>query len=176
MALQNDEAIAWAKQRAGPKGKQSKENCIKEVLPNLWLGNVDGAHNKDLLLRHRIGAIINVGAGVCPFQDTFKYLKIQVQDNDQGDLSPFFQLCCEFTQQHLRRQDEGWHGANGGGGVLIHCRGGISRSPAVMAAVLIRLSNLTLAQALEVIALARPAVRPRGVFLEQLAAFEAVPE
>ena len=56
----------------------------------------------------------------------------------------------------------------GGGQVLIHCKGGRSRSPTVLAAYLMAEHRLSLAQALQLIQQARPCAQPNPGFMSQL--------
>mmetsp|Transcript_126151 Transcript_126151/g.403749 ORF Transcript_126151/g.403749 Transcript_126151/m.403749 type:complete len:89 (-) Transcript_126151:252-518(-) len=69
----------------------------------------------------------------------------------------------EFFPKHL----------SSGVGVLVHCQGGVSRSPAVVLAYLLRHGGLSLAQSLEVLSLAHPGAKPRGIFLDDLVKLEA---
>ncbi|KAK7948585.1 protein-tyrosine phosphatase-like protein [Apiospora aurea] len=55
-----------------------------------------------------------------------------------------------------------------GAKVLVHCMGGISRSPAVVAYYLMREEGMSLHDALGAIMKARPAMRPNDGFLRQL--------
>jgi len=56
-------------------------------------------------------------------------------------------------------------------GVLIHCKAGISRSPALCAAYLARHEAIPVVEALEVVCLARPIARPHPAFLPVIERF-----
>jgi dual specificity phosphatase 12 len=58
------------------------------------------------------------------------------------------------------------------GRTLIHCAAGISRSPTILAAYLMRKDKVTHRQALRRIAKKRPCISPNPGFIEQLKQFE----
>jgi atypical dual specificity phosphatase len=61
---------------------------------------------------------------------------------------------------------------NGNGKILVHCSAGISRSPMVVAAYLMKRKGMTLKAALGQIIRVRPQVSPNAGFLQQLKEME----
>jgi atypical dual specificity phosphatase len=59
-------------------------------------------------------------------------------------------------------------GGNGNGKILVHCSAGISRSPMVVAAYLMKRKGMALKAALAQIIRVRPQVSPNAGFLQQL--------
>eukprot|EP00746_Dinoflagellata_sp_MGD_P005688 gnl/MRDRNA2_/MRDRNA2_111019_c0_seq1.p1 gnl/MRDRNA2_/MRDRNA2_111019_c0~~gnl/MRDRNA2_/MRDRNA2_111019_c0_seq1.p1 ORF type:complete len:606 (-),score=118.99 gnl/MRDRNA2_/MRDRNA2_111019_c0_seq1:150-1967(-) len=156
--LEGQQLQDWARQRgANPSVGRGR---LAEVAPGLFLGNKDAASDFELLKRVGIKAVVNVGAGPNAFEDTLKYHKIHVQDKAGASLHPHFGAACDFIQSAL-----------GQGAVLVHCQGGISRSPTVIAAFLVAHRRLTIPQALDVVRKSRKCANPRAEFLLDLQHF-----
>lgn len=83
-------------------------------------------------------------------------------DDGSQSILPHLSAACDFISAQRAR-----------GGVLVHCKGGISRSPSVVVAFLMHGEGLSLVAALEVCSLARPAARPREIFLLDLEHYAA---
>ena len=56
--------------------------------------------------------------------------------------------------------------------VLINCAAGVSRSPTITIAYLVKYSNMTLKQAFQHVSAIRPIIRPNNSFWKQLIRFE----
>jgi protein-tyrosine phosphatase len=96
----------------------------------LFLGDRGDARDRDRLRRNGITHIVNCSKELpCHFEEDFKYLWLQMEDPDPafGEKIPTF---CEFI-------DAG----RGQGKVMVHCTGGVSRSPAVILAYLCHLDG-----------------------------------
>jgi hypothetical protein len=87
----------------------------------------------------------------------------QVQDCPAEDLVIHFPRCFAFIDAALAR----------GGGVLVHCAGGVSRSAAVVAGYLMARRGLSFDQSLAALRASRPWVNPNPGFVAQLREFEA---
>jgi hypothetical protein len=89
------------------------------VYPNIYIGNYSTSTNFDLLktlgITHIISAIPTFNP---PFEDKFKYLHIEVYDDESQDITKYFEISNEFIDACLSQ----------GGKLLIHCMGGRSRS------------------------------------------------
>ena len=89
------------------------------VYPNIYIGNYSTSTNFDLLktlgITHIISAIPTFNP---PFEDKFKYLHIEVYDDESQDITKYFEISNEFIDECLSQ----------GGKILIHCMGGRSRS------------------------------------------------
>lgn len=70
------------------------------------------------------------------------------QDDGVSSMLPFLDSACDFIHQQRQR-----------GAVLVHCKGGINRSPCLVVAYLMKYEQLALAEALELCSLARPVAR-----------------
>eukprot|EP00438_Fugacium_kawagutii_P028413 Skav216770 [mRNA] locus=scaffold3378:31329:36554:- [translate_table: standard] len=73
-----------------------------------------------------------------------------LQDDGVSSMLPFLDSACAFVHEQHQQ-----------GAVLVHCKGGISRSPCLVVAYVMKFEQLTLHEALELCSLARPAAAQR---------------
>lgn len=134
------------------------------ILPFLYLGSQTDAMNKELLLDHNITYELNVSAN-CPkpdFIQDHQFMRISVNDNYSEKLLPHFQKAFNF----LDKVQE----ANGC--VLVHCLAGISRSPTVAIAYVMRHLHMTSDEAYRYVKSKRATISPNFNFLGQLLEYE----
>lgn len=131
------------------------------VAPGLFLGNKQAAADRELLRSKGVVAVCAVGARQV-FNDDLRYHHVSIEDDGSHSMLPHFIPACNFIHEQRAR-----------GAVLVHCKGGISRSPTMIVAYLMRHEQLSLVEAFEVCSLARPAARPRQNFLQDLEHFAA---
>jgi dual specificity phosphatase 12 len=115
----------------------------KEIVPNLWIGSEGNSASSSFFARHRIRLVVNATADI-PFAatDAATY-RIPVADNpaDNDIMLRHFPTVVVLMDDVLKH----------GHGVLVHCRAGMQRSAAVVAAYLIWKRGLTTNQALDYI-------------------------
>ncbi|XP_070212588.1 dual specificity protein phosphatase 1-like [Littorina saxatilis] len=135
-----------------------------ELLPYLYIGDASHASMKEQLQDVSITAILNVST-CCRnhFPHDFRYKVIPVEDSNCADLSTWFSDAFQFIEQEKQR----------GGKVLVHCRGGISRSATVCLAYLMYSRALRLDDAFAYVRARRHIISPNAGFMMQLAQFEA---
>lgn len=130
-----------------------------KIIRNLYLGDELDARNRFLLEQYRITHIVNCAREVRIVQRGFEQLRLELNDPDPG-LVDVIDEVSRFIHQGRRR-----------GGVLVHCRMGLSRSPAVILAYLCRRGK-TLREAMDLLQRAVDEgdefIEPHEVFLEQL--------
>lgn len=152
----------------------------QEVLPGLWLGGVDCAHNAAFLAEHGITHILTVGDQLPPrFPDRFVYKVLEVPDCPSTNLVTHFPACLGFIRSALSEAigpagggaDEG---GGGTGGVLVHCYAGRSRSATVVIAYLMCYEELEYEEALQRVLDVRPFVAPNEGFVRQLQTWQEV--
>eukprot|EP00438_Fugacium_kawagutii_P027546 Skav222830 [mRNA] locus=scaffold4760:118763:119353:+ [translate_table: standard] len=126
------------------------------VAPGLYLGDKQAGADHERLQRAGVSAVCAVGAktGTAP---GVVYHHVPVKDDGVSSMLPFLDSACAFV--HEQRQ---W------GAVLVHCKGGINRSPCLVVAYLMKFEQLTLHEALELCSLARPAARCPANFRSDL--------
>jgi predicted protein tyrosine phosphatase len=122
----------------------------------LFLGQETEALDRSALQGEGITHVLNCAREIpCPFGDDFEYLHLAFSDPDVSFESQI-DAACRFVEFGRQR-----------GSVLVHCRGAVSRSPAVVLAFLCQ-DGLLLRDAAEELGRIVP-TRPNGLFLQQIA-------
>lgn len=140
----------------------------KQIIPNLWIGSEGDSRNMSFYNTHRIRFVVNA-TGSIPFRappDVRTY-RIPVDDDpSENDV-----MLRHFPIVVLEIDDVLSHG----NGVLVHCRAGMQRSAAVVAAYLMWKRGKTATQALDFInAKKHETFWPVATFEEALRAWEQV--
>eukprot|EP00050_Salpingoeca_kvevrii_P013147 m.27013 g.27013 ORF g.27013 m.27013 type:complete len:343 (+) comp4702_c0_seq1:881-1909(+) len=134
-----------------------------EILPHLLVGAENHAADHDLLKSLRITAILNMTPN-CPnhFEGIFEYKNIPVRDTWNQNLANYFEDAFNF----INRCKEN------GGRVLIHCVAGISRSPSITIAYIMKENSISLGEAYAFVKNKRPSISPNLDFMGELQAYE----
>ena len=108
--------------------------------------------------------MLSVGGGkvAASYCEAGGFMHVGVKDAVGVSLLPILQQCVDFITARLRE---------GKGPLLVHCRGGLHRSPAVVAAYLIAQTGITAPQAMQAVCAARPAVSFLSHHARQLHAY-----
>lgn len=134
---------------------------LSQVTPTLFLGGADAALNAALVSQKGITLIVNATLShACPTYPGVECLRVPVCDLPNARLD-----------NHFDRVAERIH-SNRAGGTLVHCVAGMSRSPALVMAYLMRFRGVTLRQAHYWVQESRPFVRLNAGFWEQLLRYE----
>ena len=147
-----------------PTAKKVKSDSEpSEVVPDVFLGSIGAAHNREVLQRLNITHVLTVAGGFEPkFPSEFTYECVDVKDVPEERLCVHFDRCLKFIAKCLLDR----------GRVLVHCFAGKSRSATICAAYVMATEGWTLDEALKAIGDARPAAAPNHGFMTQLASFE----
>lgn len=132
-----------------------------EVIPNVFLGNASDATDHEFLTNNNIKYILNLTCK-CPNyfsgNTQFHYKQIKIEDSCRENIKEIIADAIEFID--LAKADQC--------SVLIHCQGGVSRSPTVTIAYLMHLNKLTLKDAYQFVKEKRPCIAPNLNFMGQL--------
>lgn len=144
---------------------QSLENC-HELLPGLYLGGREAANNHPGLRETGISAVVCCqreleypSTNFCP---DLEYYRVDVEDISREPIELFFHEATEFIHENVEREN----------GVLVHCKAGVSRSPSVVIAYLIKYHNYTLYNAFAAARRLRSCVTPNLGFMLKLCEWE----
>ncbi|KAF8875647.1 protein-tyrosine phosphatase-like protein [Infundibulicybe gibba] len=119
-----------------------------------------------LLREHRITHLVQVlDAPWLPQseKDGFHCYRIDILDQSTVDLKPHLEAACNHIDKALRS----------GRSVLVHCQQGVSRSPAVVIAYLIRNHGMSFDNAYSLLRRKRACVKPNSGFIKALQEWES---
>jgi len=134
------------------------------ILENkLMLGPEQAAYQHQSLREKGITHIIDLSNRTYEKKDNFfRYLTIEIDDVPRANIENHFQQTNNFISSAL----------NEGGGVLVHCKAGVSRSATVVIAYLLKERNYDCVEnALTFVQSKRPRVKPNCGFMKQLSNF-----
>ncbi|ELR15092.1 dual specificity phosphatase, catalytic domain containing protein [Acanthamoeba castellanii str. Neff] len=93
----------------------------------LFIGAQEAATNRDGLAAHNVRHILNVATGIPnAFPNDYTYRTVAMRDDEETQLRPSLDQCFQFIDEAMAT----------GGGVLVHCNAGVSRSASVVIAYL----------------------------------------
>jgi len=147
-----------------PITKDIENHPASQVTPFLYLGNMKDASDVGALIRLGVDHVLNVTA-VSPTYDIDKsitYKQLQAADNGYQNLKQYFEEAFEFIDK----------ARDCGGSVLIHCQAGVSRSPTIAMAYLIKRFPMSMVEAYKFVKARRSIISPNLNFMGQLLEFE----
>merc|ERR1719411_1624038 len=146
--------------------KDIENHPATQVLPHLYLGNMRDASNVAILGRLNIRYILNVTAKprTDPLPARFQYKHLEAADNGFQNLRQFFEEAVAFIDEAKKANT----------GVLVHCQAGISRSPTIAIAYLMKNYLMPMAEAYKFVKTKRSIISPNLNFMGQLWEFEQV--
>ncbi|KDR82613.1 hypothetical protein GALMADRAFT_238018 [Galerina marginata CBS 339.88] len=148
---------------------EMRREC-QEILPGLLLGPFVASKSLDTLLSLGVTHIVCIrdakeAFSVRPrFPERFKYMTLDVEDNEEQNLIRLFPAAKNFIDQAITQ----------GGRVLVHCNGGISLSPAFVVMFVMQHYQLSWEDALHLVQNRRYCISPNGGFLTQIKEYEAI--
>ncbi|DAZ96427.1 TPA: hypothetical protein N0F65_006473 [Lagenidium giganteum] len=138
-----------------------QDNLPIEVSRGVYVGSIHAAFNLEGLQGRKISHVLNLAGTYATFPDDFVYLSVSIRDKDYSNLLSCLPLAMLFIECGLHA-----------GGVLIHCAGGRSRSPAVAMAYLMIKQNMSFAAACDRMRTCRPVMSLNPGFELQLQCLE----
>ncbi|KAF8401640.1 hypothetical protein HHK36_012586 [Tetracentron sinense] len=140
-----------------------EDNVPCQIEEGLFLGSLGAADNKNVLKSLNVTYILTVAQSLGPAHpNDFIYKIIEVADRAEINIAQYFDECFSFIDEAKRM----------GGGVLVHCFVGRSRSVTIVIAYLMKKHNMSLSQALDHVKSKRPQAAPNSGFMLQLQNFE----
>ncbi|KAF3698508.1 Dual specificity protein phosphatase 18 [Channa argus] len=134
---------------------------VSQITPTLFLSGADGPLNATLVSQKGITLIVNATIShASPTYPGVECVRVPVSDLPSARLG-----------DHFDRVSERIH-CNRAGGTLVHCAAGMSRSPALVMAYLMRYRGVTLCQAHRWVQESRPYIRLNAGFWDQLLQYE----
>jgi dual specificity phosphatase 12 len=143
------------------------------IIPELYLGNVVASYHIPTLQAHDISAVVSLIEDrnprwelpeYCALIPAENHLIVPAGDTDTQDLLVHLSRICDFIDaQH-----------DAGRRVLVHCIAGVSRSPTVVVAYLMRKWRKDLSKTIKYVMGKRNEVWPSPNFMEQLRVWEEV--
>ncbi|KAJ7266452.1 protein-tyrosine phosphatase-like protein [Mycena haematopus] len=132
----------------------------------LYLGSLSAVNDHPLLRAHGITHLVQAleapWAPPARKEDGFVAYSIDIRDKESVDLRPHLEAACVYIERALKR----------GEGVLVHCQQGISRSPSIVIAYLIRNHGMSYDAALAFVRRKRACAKPNSGFARALMEWE----
>ncbi|XP_076971683.1 protein phosphatase Slingshot homolog 3 isoform X2 [Tamandua tetradactyla] len=143
----------------------AQQDRASRIFPHLYLGSEWNAANLEELQRNRVSHILNMAREIDNFYpECFTYHNVRLWDEESAQLLPHWKETHRFIEA-ARAQ---------GTRVLVHCKMGVSRSAATVAAYAMKQYGWTLEQALRHVQELRPIARPNPGFLRQLQTYQGI--
>lgn len=139
----------------------SQDSASLVLHPSLYLGPCSAASSESFLSKHSITHVLSIGASPSTQVDGVTYQRLSISDSVSSSIVKVTDTACDIIDKAISSK-------KGKGKILVHCLAGISRSPMVVAAYLMKQKGMTLKEALGQIIRARPQVSPNAGFLQQL--------
>jgi len=165
----NEKTTMWLTDR---RYQPSTNDISRLVLPDgrghIFISNYHTAREKHHLVNNNIKGIISIGDDEADqvkhhqVNGDARVLPITVPDELESKIDVCFAQTREFINEILAS----------GGSVLVHCWGGISRSPTIVIAYLMNEFGMSLQDALDAVRTARRKIKPNMAFQTQLMAIK----
>ena len=169
---------------------------MRQIVPGLFLGNVEASHNRDMLRENGINSIVSLTSARWVWWSSstreagvpeHRHKWIQCADSSTQDLLVYMSDICDFIDQmaspalfsssslpvdeRSTLNDESPDSPPDA--ILVHCDLGISRSPMVIVAYLMRKYGIKREDAVEFVQ-SKQKVKPSANFIRQLQVWEEV--
>ncbi|KAI6117998.1 protein-tyrosine phosphatase-like protein [Pisolithus sp. B1] len=137
------------------QASQASQDSASLVLPpSLYLGPCSAASSKSFLAKNSITHVLSIGASPSAQVDGVAYQRLSINDSVSSSIAKVTDTACNLIDKALASK-------KGKGKILVHCSAGISRSPMVVAAYLMKRKRNDIIRV-------RPQVSPNAGFLQQL--------
>ncbi|GMF30239.1 unnamed protein product [Phytophthora lilii] len=138
-----------------------QDNVPVEIAARLFVGSIHAAFNIEVLKSNKISHVLNLAGSYATFPEDFTYLSLSIRDKEYASLLSCLPVAAVFIDAGLKN-----------GGVLVHCAGGRSRSPAVAMAFLMMKQQMSYSTISAHVKALRPVVSLNVGFDAQLRCLE----
>jgi atypical dual specificity phosphatase len=145
--------------------KASHDSASLVLHTSLYLGPRSAASSQSFLSGNSITHVLSIGINPSRKFDGVIYHHLALSDSASSSIVKTTVAACDIIDGAMASK-------KGTGKILVHCAAGISRSPMVVAAYLMKRRGMTLKAALGQIVRVRPQVSPNAGFLQQLKEME----
>ena len=139
-----------------------KVKSLNEIEDNLWLGTYNSTLDTKDLKEKGIKKILTVMSEKRKINNVelFTHKTIDVLDADYENIIQYFGECLNF----IKGDDK----------VLVHCLGGVSRSPTIVIAYIMWIKKMKYDEAIQFVKSKRSIIRPNSGFIKQLKMFHNI--
>merc|ERR1711879_917909 len=127
-----------------------------EIIPGLYITDISQASSEEFIENNKIPLSIT--------QKLRQYKFIKILDNCQVNIQKYFEECFRFIEDNLKND----------GRVVVHCQAGISRSPTIVMAYLMKKWECSWLDACNYVQKKRSCAAPNFSFIGQLLNFESI--
>jgi len=124
-----------------------------EIIKNLWLGN---KYSSSIFNGE---SILSIGCN--PKKNFSNQLKLSIIDSEESDITSILNQAFQFIHNELKLNHR----------LLVHCSGGINRSPIIIICYLVKYCSFTLNNAIEYVKEKKPSIRIQPHYLKQIEDF-----
>lgn len=138
---------------------------ISQIIPGLFLGNSRDAEDLNVLRGNQIRTIVNISTSIPCFHEndkTIEYIPVPCHDSPNQNILQYFESIFEVIHARLSSNQN----------ILVHCQGGVSRSPSFVIGYLMKYHSKTFEQAYEIVKKQRKIVNPNLNFISQLTQYQ----
>lgn len=142
-----------------------EEVCVK-IIDGVYLGSYKTAMSLTTIQANKISHILCVGnemENINKSNNQLSFMKLEVEDTEEENILFNFSNTFAFIEEGRTKS-----------GVLIHCYGGISRSPTITMAYLMKKFNYPFDEAYNKVLMLKSDINPNPGFLEKLQNFEKI--
>ena len=134
------------------------------ILKWMFLGTFKNANNFEEIKILGIKYILNCAIEIKPnnLPNEIKYCHLNLSDSPSSDITKYFEQAFSFIELARKKKQK----------ILIHCKLGISRSPAVLIGYLIKYMGYSTKLALDFLKSKRSQIHPNSGFISQLYSYE----
>ncbi|RIA98478.1 protein-tyrosine phosphatase-like protein [Glomus cerebriforme] len=135
-----------------------------EIFPRVYLGTQMAASDKAWLEDHQITHILTISDFQPNYPESYTCKRISIKDHITQNIITHFDTSYKFIQSALQEE----------GNILVHCQAGISRSPSVIIAYIMKSHKVSYDDAFNLVHSKRPAISPNSGFQQQLKLYESL--